>query len=471
MKLQKHKDFFHKHKVVAKKHAETSWQWARRHLETITWVSLSIGIILLGLLLIWVATLKVPTLDNFTDRQVSSSTKIYDKTGLVTLYDVHQNIKRTVVSGDQIPETIKQAVIAVEDKNFYNHKGIEPKAILRAVISQVLPGFSGPSQGGSTITQQLIKNVLLTQEKSISRKVKEWVLAIKLERIMSKDEILLAYLNEAPYGGEMYGVQEAAQTFFGKNISDVDLAESAYLAAIPNAPSYYSPYGKNRPNLNARKNLILKNMLEQGYITEPQYTAARAQDVLFRPREDGNGKALHFIQYIRAYLENKYGVEVVANGGLKVVTTLDWDLQQIAEKTIRENALKNEIDYNATNSGLIAIDPKTGQLLSMVGSRDYSDKKIDGMFNITTAGRQPGSSFKPIVYSRAFEKGFNPETVVFDVPTQFSTSSQCSALSSSSTPPCYAPDNYDNKWLGPINLRAALAQSRNLPAVKMLWLV
>lgn len=471
MKLEKHKEFFHKHKAVVKHRTQTTTHWAKKHLETITWASLSIGTILIAFVLIWFATLKVPTLDNFTDRQVSSSTKIYDKTGTVVLYDVHDNIKRTVVTGDKIPQTLREAVVAIEDRNFYNHKGIEPKAILRAVISQVIPQFRGPSQGGSTITQQLIKNTLLTQEKSITRKVKEWVLALKLENIMSKEEILTAYLNEAPYGGEMYGVQEAAQTFFGKDISTVDLAESAYLAAIPNAPSYYSPYGKNRPNLNARKNLVLKNMLEQGYITQAAHDSARAQDITFRPREDGNGKALHFVQYIRDYLEAKYGSEVVSNGGLKVITTLDWELQQVAEKTIKENSLKNEKDYNASNSGLVAIDPKTGQILSMVGSRDYFDKTIDGMFNITTAGRQPGSSFKPIVYARGFEKGFNPETVVFDIPTQFGTSSQCSALSTNSTPPCYAPQDYDGKWLGPINLRVALAQSRNVPAVKMLWMV
>ena len=470
MALEKHKHFFNKHKVVAKHHAETTWQWARRHMETIMWASLSIGIVLIGLLVIWIATLKVPTLDNFTDRTVSSSTKIYDRTGTVVLYDVHDNVKRTVVTGDKIPQTMKNAVIAVEDRNFYNHGGIEPKAILRAVLSQIIPGF-GSSQGGSTITQQLIKNTLLTQEKSITRKVKEWILAVKLERIMTKDQILTAYLNEAPYGGEMYGVQEAAQTFFGKDISQIDLAESAYLAAIPNAPSYYSPYGKNRPNLNARKNLVLKNMLEQGYITQAEYDAAHTEEVAFRPREDGNGKALHFVQYIRDYLDEKYGPDIVSAGGLKVITTLDWDLQQVAEKTIKENALKNETAYDASNSALVAIDPKTGQVLSMVGSRDYFDKKIDGMFNVATAGRQPGSSFKPIVYSRAFEKGFNPETVVFDIPTQFGTSAQCPALSANDTSPCYAPMDYDNKWLGPISLRNALAQSRNVPAVKMLWMV
>jgi membrane peptidoglycan carboxypeptidase len=212
-------------------------------------------------------------------------------------------------------------------------------------------------------------------------------------------------------------------------------------------------------------------MLEQGYINQTEYDQARNEVVTFKPREDTTGKAIHFIEYVRQYLEEKYGTEMVMSQGLKVTTTIDWDLQQVAEKTIKENALKNEQEYDATNSALVAIDPKTGQILSMVGSRDYSDRTIDGAFNVATAGRQPGSSFKPIVYSRAFEKGFEPETVIFDVPTQFGTGSECPALSMKDTAPCYAPNNYDNKFLGPISLRSALAQSRNIPAVKMLWLV
>lgn len=470
MKLEKHKHLFHKHSKTVKHHTKTTWEWVRHHATLIGWISLTLGTFLLAIFIIWMATLKVPTLDSFVDRKVSSSTKIYDKTGQIVLYDVHENVKRTVVTGDMITQDVKDALIATEDKNFYNHHGIEPKAIVRAVLSNIIPGFSTNTQGGSTITQQLVKNTLLTQERSISRKIKEWVLAIKLERIMTKDQILTSYLNEAPYGGQIYGIEEAAQTFFGKKASELDLAQSAYLAAIPNAPSYYSPYGKNRPNLNARKNLVLKNMLEQGYITDTEYTNAKSEEVVFKPREDTHGKALHFIEYVRQYLEQKYGEEKVLSGGLKVITTLDWELQQTAEQVIKENSLKNEKDYGATNSALVAIDPKTGQILSMVGSRDYSDTTIDGMFNIATAGRQPGSSFKPIVYARAFEKGFEPETVLFDTPTQFGTGSQCPAGSTKDILPCYAPSNYDGKFLGPISLRNALAQSRNIPAVKLLWL-
>ena len=471
MPLQKHKDFVKRHAEKAHVHSQTTWHWIKTHLKTIFFVGLSVGLILLSVFFIWIATLKVPAVTSFADRKISSSTKIFDRTGQVVLYDVHSNVKRTVVTTDQIAQTIKDAIVSVEDKDFYHHHGIQPKAILRAVFSNIIPGFSSGSQGGSTITQQLVKNTLLTQQRSITRKVKEWVLALKVERIMTKDQILTAYLNEAPYGGTTYGVEEASHAFFGKKSSDVDLAESAYLAAIPNAPSYYSPYGKNKVRLDNRKNLVLKDMLDQGYITQAQYDQAKAEVVVFHPMQEGNGKALHFVEYIRQYLESKYGVDMVTNGGLKVTTTLDWDLQQVAEKTIHDNALKNEKDYDASNSGLVAIDPKTGQILSMVGSRDYYDRKIDGSFNIATAGRQPGSSFKPIVYARAFEKGFEPETVVFDIPTQFGTGSNCPALSFADTPNCYSPSDYDNKWLGPISLRNSLAQSRNVPAVKMLWMV
>jgi 1A family penicillin-binding protein len=469
MALEKHKHLFKKHHEIARKHTKTTWDWVKHHTTLIFWAGLTLGTVLLGVIIIWIATLQVPSITTFADRKVSSSTKIYDRTGLILLYDVHGEEKRTVVPGDAIAPTVKNAVVAIEDKEFYTHHGIRVKSILRGALSQIIP--LNKQSGGSTITQQLVKNTLLTQQKSLSRKIKEWVLAIKLERIMTKDQILITYLNEAPYGGQIYGIEEASHSFFGKKALDLTLAESAYLAAIPNAPSYYSPYGKNRPNLNARKNLVLKNMLEQNYITQEEYDAARAEEVMFRPREETNGKAFHFIEYVRSYLEEKYGTDAVLGEGLKVITTLDWNLQQAGEKAIKENALKNEKDFDASNSALVAIDPKTGQLLSMVGSRDYFDRTIDGSFNVATAGRQPGSSFKPIVYGRAFEKGFEPETVVFDIPTQFGTGSKCPALDFRDSPDCYSPSDYDNKWLGPINLRSALAQSRNVPAVKMLWLV
>lgn len=471
MPLQRHKDLVRRHAREAHARSRSAWKWISDHARAIIWACLSVGLLLISAAVIWIATLKVPTISTFTDRKISSSTKIYDRTGQVVLYDVHADVKRTVVTSEEIAQDEKNAIVAIEDKDFYHHHGIQPKAILRAVLSNIIPGFRSNSQGGSTITQQLVKNTLLSQQRSITRKVKEWVLAVKLERVMTKDQILTTYLNEAPYGGTIYGIEEASNAFFGKKALEIDLAQAAYLAAIPNAPSYYSPYGKNKAKLDARKNLVLGDMLDQGYIDQNQYDRARAETVTFRPVQEGSGKALHFVEYIRRYLEQKYGVDVVTNGGLKVITTLDWDLQQVAEKDVHDNALKNEKDYDASNSGLVAIDPKTGQILSMVGSRDYYDRTIDGAFNIATAGRQPGSSFKPIVYSRAFEKGYEPETSVFDIPTQFGTGSGCPALNFTDSKNCYSPSDYDNKWLGPISLRDALAQSRNVPAVKMLWLV
>lgn len=456
----------HKHIHHVKRKTETTWDWIKHHATILFFIGASAAIVLISVFIIWIATMKVPTVTSFADRKVSSSTKIYDRTGTVVLYDVHANIKRTIVNQSQISNYARQAIIAIEDRDFYSHHGIIPTSIVRAALSQFVPFLK--QSGGSTITQQLVKNTLLTQQKSFTRKVKEWVLAVKLERVMSKDDILTTYLNEAPYGGTIYGIQEASQSFFGKNASDITIAEAAYLAAIPNAPSYYSPYGKNKSGLENRKNLVLKNMLEQGYLSEDQYDQAKSEKVIFKPLSEGSGKALHFVEYIRQYLESKYGADVVENQGLKVITTLDWDMQQVAEKTIRENALKNEKDYNASNSSLVAIDPKTGQILSLVGSRDYFDKKIDGAFNVATAGRQPGSSFKPLVYARAFEKGYLPETVLFDIPTQFGP---CDAFDRSSVSPCYAPDNYDNKFLGPISLRNALAQSRNVPAVQLLSMI
>ncbi len=447
-------------------HPTGFWSWAKTHKVSIFWGILAFGVLLISVILIWFSFLQVPSLDTFTQRQISSSTKIYDRTGTVVLYDVHDNVKRTVVTSGDIAPIAKEAIVSVEDKDFYKHGGIQPRAILRAIVADIVPGFS-TTEGGSTITQQLIKLTLLTDQHSITRKLKEWILAIKLDRMMTKDAILTTYLNEAPYGGTIYGIEEASESFFGVHAADVDVAQAAYLAAIPNAPSYYSPYGSHKSALDTRKNIVLKDLLTQGYITQDQYTSALAETVVFLPQTDESGKALHFVQYIRDYLEQKYGDDAI-NSGLKVITTLDWNLQQVAEKTILQNALANQTAYDASNSALVAIDPQTGQILSMVGSRNYSDTTIDGQFNVATAGRQPGSSFKPIVYGRAFEKGFEPETVLFDIPTQFGP---CDAFDHTSPSPCYSPNDYDNKFLGPISLRNALAQSRNIPAVQLLSMV
>lgn len=424
-----------------------------------------------GVLLLYVAGLKIPTFDDFIDREIGSSTKIYDRTGEVLLYDVHEGVRRTVVKLEDISPYITQAIISIEDDQFYEHKGIDVKATIRAIGNTLLTKIGlrkGNTQGGSTLTQQVLKNTLLTSERTFKRKMKEWFLAVRLEKILTKDEILENYLNEAPYGGSLYGVETAAQTFFGKPASEVSIAEAAYLAAIPNAPTFYSPYGNNIDRLENRKNVVLRLMRDFNYITETQHTEARAEKVEFRPREDDFAKALHFVAYVRSELEKKYGEDMVQNEGLKIITTLDYELQEAAEEIINRNALINEKQWNASNSALVAIDPGTGDILAMVGSRGYSDPDVDGKYNVAIAQRQPGSSFKPFVYAAGLAMGYTDKTILFDTQTQFNPS--CT-LAQGSTGECYQPGNYDGLFKGPLTMRDALAQSRNIPAVKMLYLV
>ncbi len=421
-----------------------------------------------GGVFLWAASLRLPEFSVINDRKIEQSTKIYDRTGEILLNDVHQNIRRTVVPFDQVSRNIKNATVAIEDAEFYEHIGVKPTAIIRAILTNLISGDLLSGQGGSTITQQVVKNSLLTTEKSITRKLKEWVIAIKLERIMTKEEILALYLNEAPYGGNIYGVQEASRQFFNKNASDVTLAEAAYLAALPQAPTYYSPYGGNLVDLEKRKSLVLKRMEEIGFINEDERTTADTEAVVFNPRPDQSVQAPHFVFYIRDYLEKKYGQAAVEERGFKVITTLDFDLQKKAEEIILRGAMQNEKNFNASNAGLIALDPKTGQILAMVGSRDYFDENIDGAVNVTLAKRQPGSSFKPFVYATAFKKGYTPDTILFDVPMQFSTA--CSVSDRTSNGECYSPKNYDGIFRGPMTVRDALAQSINVPAIQGLYL-
>ena len=431
-------------------------------------IGLATGLLFASAILLWVATLEIPTLDGFEARRITQSTKIYDRTGEVLLFDLHEDIRRTVVPLEDMTRHLKNATIAIEDSEFYEHQGIRPTAILRAVLVnlRVIDGIVG--QGGSTLTQQVVKNTLLTREKTIARKVKEWILSLKVEQILTKDEILELYLNEVPYGGNIYGAEEAAQHFFAVSATELSLVQSAYLAALPQAPSRYSPYGNNINLLEDRKNLVLARMRELGFITNDEYESAVAETVTFEQYGETNIKAPHFVFYVREYLEDTYGREAVYESGLKVISTLDYDLQKIGEEVVSEFAYKNEEDFNAENAALVAVDPNTGQILTMVGSRNYFDEEIDGKFNIATAKRQPGSTFKPFVYGAAFEKGYTPETVVFDVPTQFSNTCEPSDFTTGGG--CYSPVNYDAVFRGPMTLRNALAQSINIPAVKALHL-
>jgi 1A family penicillin-binding protein len=423
--------------------------------------------------MVWAATIELPDFRLFEERKIAQSTKIYDRTGEILLFDVHRDVRRTIIPLDSISTDIRNATIAIEDSRFYQHIGIEPSAILRAVLVnlRLREGYLG--QGGSTITQQVIKMALLTSEKTITRKIKEWILAIRVERVMTKDEILALYLNEAPYGGNIYGVEEASLSFFGKTAKDVTLAEAAYLAALPQAPTLYSPYGSNKNRLDERKSLILRRMLDLGMITEEQRSEAEKEEVKFIPSAERGIQAPHFVMFVREQLAKKYGEEVLSEGGLRVITTINMDLQRSAEEMVKKHAKENSVKYNASNAALVAIDPKTGEILAMVGSRDYFDDEIDGNYNIATANRQPGSAFKPLVYAAGFEMGYTPQTRLFDVPTQFST--RCDAFGnpqgSAKEEDCYMPQNYDEQYRGPMTIRDALAQSVNIPAVKMLYLV
>lgn len=440
-------------------------------LLTVAFILGGVGLIGAGGIFISIALTPTPGLSSFENRKVTDSTKLYDRTGKTLLYDLNTDAKRERVPLSDISPRIREATIATEDSGFYDHGGISVTGIMRALYKDVLIILQlsdGYTQGGSTITQQVVKNTLLTGKKSVARKIHEIILAIKLEQVYTKDEILEAYLNEMPYGGPYYGVETASRAFFGKSASEVGLAEAAYLAAVLQAPTYFSPYGNHREELDARKNFVLSRMQQLGYITEEEESLAANEAVTFSPQKASSIIAPHFVFYVREYLENTYGPTVV-DQGLRVVTTIDAELQHDAETIVSEYGAANQEKFNASNAALMAIDPKTGQIVAMVGSRDYFNVEIQGSYNAAIANRQPGSSFKPLVYAAALAKGYTPQTAVFDLPTQFSTS--CSVSDNYNNEyPCYAPQNFDGQFRGPMTFTTALAQSINVPAVKVLYL-
>lgn len=441
---------------------------SRRHtLLAYVLVLFGLGLLIAGGVLVAVALTPVPDIGSFAARQVDQSTKLYDRTGQVLLYDYNRDAKRSVVPLSAISPNTINATIAIEDSNFYEHGGIRLASILRAVSADVLGGAL--SQGGSTITQQVVKNELLTNKKSVVRKIHEWVLAIKMEQVYSKDQILETYLNNIPYGGTLYGVEAASEAYMGRPAKDLSLAQAAYLAAMIQAPSYYSPFGTHKTELTARKTLVLDRMRELGFINATEYASAQAEQVSFAPAGVNAIVAPHFVFYILGQLEAMYGAQALMSG-LRVTTTLDADLQVKAESIVNTYALENVKKFKATNASLVAVDPATGQILTMVGSRDFFDTAIDGQYNAALASRQPGSTMKPFIYSLALMRGYTRNTVVFDAPTQFSTACRPSD-NFNSTSPCYAPSDYDNKFRGPMTFETALAQSINIPAIKVLYLV
>ncbi len=413
----------------------------------------------------------LPNPGNLNNRVIIESTKIYDRTGTHLLYDVHGEEKRTIISFQEMPDVLKYATISLEDQDFYTHHGIKITSILRSILKDIIT--FDKAQGGSTITQQFVKNSLLTNEKTLVRKIKEVILSLEMETKFSKDEILAMYLNEIPYGSNAYGIEAASQTFFGKPARELTLDEAALIASLPQATAYYSPYGSHKDALIGRKVFTLNKMKKLGYITEEQANDAIHTNTLDKLQTQKNIIAApHFVMYIKDYLQQKYGDLAVEQSGYKVITTLDFDKQQIAEETIRENAEKNK-KWKAANAALVAEDPHTGQILAMVGSKDYfassepvgciSGKNctFEPNFNVAIAERQPGSSFKPYVYLTAFTKGYLPETMLYDTKTQFETAEGES----------YEPNNYDGKFHGPLPMMKALGGSLNVPAVKTLYLV
>ena len=421
----------------------------------------------------------LPRPEKFTEGIIPQSTKIYDREGKVILYEIAGEEKRTLVSLSEIPDYLGLAVIAAEDKNFYEHQGLDFTGIFRAILTDLK--LRKPIHGGSTITQQLIRSYFLTTKKTLERKTREILLSLELERRYSKDQILEWYLNLIPFGSNLYGVEAASQAFFGKHISDVSLEEAATIAAIIKTPSYLWPGETHLDELLGRKDYVLRRMKKLNYISEEQEKEAREKEIEFTLKINPI-EAPHFVIYVKSYLEDKYGRDFLNRAGLKVYTTIDIDLQKKAE-TLIERGVENLKRYNAHNGALVSIDPKTGEILAMVGSKNWHGEseecsletnmcKFDPKVNVTLSSRQPGSAFKPFAYATALQKGFTPQTLIWDLATEFdpNCSPECNQTYGEYDSKCYHPRNYDNKFIGLIDMRTALAQSRNLPSVKVLYL-
>jgi len=441
----------------------------------------------------------LPSIDNIQNLTAAQSSVILDKDENV-LYTIHGDENRKIVSFDQISPSATHASVSIEDDRFYKHIGIDVAAILKAVCSELY--ICSKSRGGSTITQQFVKNAFLSSERTYSRKLKEIILSLRLERKYTKDQILQMYLNRIPYGSNIFGVEMASKKFFNKSASELTIAEGAILASIPKAPTYYSPYGNHKYTqidldsseiinkniyseqdlfnysskfinkgllgktytfgegddqrdiyIKGRVDFVLSRMKLLGYISEDEEKSALDEAIIkeFNPLRE-NITAPHFVMYVRELLEEKYGKEQVEKGGLRVITTLDSELQKSAEESIDKYSEQNEKRYDATNASLLSMNPSSGHILAMVGSRDYWNDEIDGKVNVSLRPRLPGSTFKPIAYASAFLQGYAPSTILYDVKTNFGGT--------------YEPENFDGEFRGPVTMRTALAHSLNIPAVK-----
>jgi len=446
--MVKFKNPFNIRKIFQKADKKTTWKkikfWGIRTL---------IGLFSLSILLFaWYAK-DLPTPGKIRSLKMASSTQLFDRNGK-PIFALHGDVKRDILSSQNIPTNVKEAAVATEDRNFYNHHGIVFTSIIRAIYTDITN--HGVSQGASTITQQYVKNALLDPKKTFTRKIKELILTLEIEVMYNKDQILTMYLNEIPWGSNAYGIQAASQTYFNKDAKNLSLAESATLVAMVQRPTYYSPYGTHPDQRLARVNYVLDSMVNMKYITKDQATQAKkeAKDIKFaQPHE--YIVAPHFVEYVKELLVQKYGEQMVNEGGLKVTTSLDLDKEAKAEQALTDAANNRFNGINASNAALVSLDPKTGQILAMVGSVDYFNNDIDGQVNVADSARQPGSSFKPVVYASAFKKNFDPASILWDVTTDFGN---------------YTPRNYDGTTHGPVTMRQALANSLNIPAVKTLYL-
>nr|MBI5455558.1 penicillin-binding protein [Candidatus Levybacteria bacterium] len=410
-------------------------------------------VVLMTFLFIWYGR-ELPAPGKLITAQNNQSSGIYDRNGEL-LYSVYQDQNRMYVELKDIPKYLWQGTIAIEDKNFYQNKGFSLTGYLRGLI--IDPIFRRRISGGSTITQQLVKNVLLSSERTLPRKVKELMLAIQVDSKYSKNQILEMYLNDVSYGGTAIGVQAASQIYFNKDVKDLDLAQSAFLAGLPQGPSFYSPFSGNKYYLSRTRD-VLNQMAGQGYITNKQANDAYKEIEKMEFNQSNTGiKAPHFVFYVKQQLVKQFGEAVVENGGLRVKTTLDYKIEKEAEKIVKEEIEKVKSLKVGNGSAVVTI-PKTGEILAMVGSKDYFDKNYDGNFNAATGWRQPGSSLKPITYATAFSRGYTASTLLMDSQTNFK---------SQDSEKDYIPVNYDGKFKGPVQARFALANSLNIPAVKM----
>lgn len=418
-------------------------------------VMIAVGIVFV----VWVYYSATPAASQLVQRKIAQTSTIYDRSGEHVLYKLHGEEDRKIIAHDQIPDIMRKATIATEDANFYHHPGIDPIAIVRALKVNIQN--DGIRQGASTITQQLARSAFLTREQTMKRKFLEAIFALKIERHYSKDEILDQYLNQVPYGANAYGIEAASETYFGKPAKELTLDEAAFLAALPKAPSYYSPYNTHHSEVVARQKSILRRIGELGLSSDSDVQNALAVDTLAKIKAPIQPIfAPHFVFFVLEQLEKQYGKELLQTGGLKIYTSLNYDMQKVGESVVASGAARN-VARGASNAALVAVNPKNGEILTMVGSKNYFDTTSDGQVNVATAQRQPGSSFKPFAYAHAFELGYQPETMVLDAPTNFGPDG-------SGRP--YIPRNYDGKFHGLLPMRSTLAMSLNVPAVKVLYL-